>query len=177
MKFDKINFICDAVKNEYYGTLEDDYLTQDHRDLLITVVINDVRIGWRGHVDPYALVLRSLDHSVVWDGKVIEGYSGFEPFTCSCGDGGCAGIWDGIYIKERGHSIEWRAKANDGYGFLQKSFFNFEKSQYKKAFDQLLSDIRSLSENGEYTLVVDPGHCEEGMVIGKDFLKYVEGKL
>lgn len=180
--FDKISFIVDAMPNDYYGTDGSEYLTQNHRDLMVTGVINGVRIGWNQKVDVYDLALRNLDHKPYYnhwsgpklDGKVIPDakWSVFRPFTCSCGDSGCAGIWDGIYVRERGYSVEWRAKREHGYGFLPKTFFNFEKIQYKRAFIELLSDIEHLSK--EFDLVVDPGYCEDQLVTGLDFLKYVK---
>ena len=182
--FDTISFIVDAMSNDYYGTDGSEYLTQNHRDLMVTVVINDVRIGWNQKVDVYDLALRNLDHKPYYshwsgpklDGKVIPDakWSVFQPFTCSCGCAGCAGIWDGIYVRERGYSIEWRAKREDGYGFLPKTFFNFEKSQYKHAFDGILTQIVGLCSDYPNTiLVVDAGHCEEQLVTGIDFLEYV----
>lgn len=170
---DKISFIVDAVDNDYYGTEGSEYLTANHKDLKVTVVINDVRIGWNQSVDVYDLVLSNLSHKPTWGVQGEQNWwSVFRPFTCSCGDSGCAGIWDGIYVRERGYSIEWRAKREDGYGFLLKTFFNFEKSQYKRAFMELLSDIERLSK--EFDLVVDPGYCEDQLVTGLDFLKYVK---
>lgn len=174
MKYDTISFIVDTIPNEYYGSEGSEYMTPDHRDLKVTVVLNDVRVGWSGHVNVYALVLRNLNHKSWFDGRYHSEWSIFEPFTCSCGVGGCAGIWDGIYVKERGHSVEWRANPKDGYGFLLKSFFNFEKAQYKCAFNNLLSEIEHLSKDLDFTLVVDSGYCEDGLVTGLDFLKWVK---
>lgn len=181
-KLDTISFIVDAVDNDYYGTEGSEYLTANHKDLKVTVVINDVRIGWNNSISVYDLALRNLDHKPYYnhwwysgtkeEGKVAGNWSVFQPFTCSCGESGCAGIWDGIYVKERGYSVEWRAKREDGYGFLPKTFFNFEKSQYKQAFKALLSDIELISK--EFDLVVDPGYCEEQLVKGLDFMKYVK---
>lgn len=173
MNFDRINFIVYAIPNDYYGSEGSEYLTKDHKDLMVTVIINDVRIGWAQKVDVYDLILCHMSHKPWWGVEGSQNYwSVFRPFTCSCGDAGCAGIWDGIYIKERGYSIEWRAKREDGYGFLPKTFFNFEKSQYKHAFNVLLWEIEELCQ--EFDLVVDPGHCEEQFVTGWDFLKYVK---
>ena len=176
MNFDTISFIVDAVPNEYYGSEGSEYLTNQHRDLMITVAINDVRIGWNQNVDVYDLVLSNLSHKPHWGVQGEQNWwSVFRPFTCACGDSGCAGIWDGIYVRERGYSIEWRAKREDGYGFLPKTFFNFEKSQYKRAFDDLLTQIIGLCSDYPNTiLVVDPGHCEEQLVTGLDFLEYVQ---
>lgn len=59
--------------------------------------------------------------------------SDFEPFTCSCGESGCAGIHDGIYQKIRKWTIEWRIlqKDNSGYYFLDKSYYNFHRKSYE----------------------------------------------
>lgn len=167
--FDTISFIVDAMPNKYYGSRDGDYLTEHHRDLKVTVVINDVRIGGPAHVDVYSLVMKNTKCKSDWGD-----WSAFYPWACSCGDAGCAGIWDGIYVRERGYSIEWRAKRDDGYGFLPKTFFNFEKSQYKHAFDELLAQIVGLCSDYPNTiLVVDAGYCEEQLVTGIDFLEYV----
>lgn len=174
---DKISFIVDAVDNDYYGKEGSEYLTPNHKDLKVTVVINDIRIGGPAFVDVYSLALKSIDHKPYWYGetKPCGNWSGFTPWSCSCGEAGCAGIWDGIYVRERGYSIEWRAKREDGYGFLPKTFFNFEKSQYKHAFKMLLWEIEDLCQ--EFDLIVDPGHCEEQLVTGWDFLKYVKESI
>lgn len=58
-------------------------------------------------------------------------HSMFYPWTCTCGVPGCDSIWDGVHLKVRGHSVEWRIKKNMGYeGFISKRFFTFDKSQY-----------------------------------------------
>lgn len=168
-RFDTISFIVDAVDNDYYGSRDGDYLTEHHKDLKVTVVINDVRIGGPAHVDVYSLVMKNTKCKSDWGD-----WSAFYPWACSCGDAGCAGIWSGISVRERGYSIEWRAKREDGYGFLPKTFFNYEKSQYKRAFDGLIAQIVGLCSDYPNTiLVVDPGHCEEQLVTGLDFLEYV----
>lgn len=53
----------------------------------------------------------------------------FYPFTCSCGVAGCASIWDGIHVKWRKNSVEWRIKDNrDGYEkILDKMFYSFDR--------------------------------------------------
>lgn len=168
-RFDTINFIVDAVDNDYYGSRDGDYLTEHHRDLKVTVVINDVRIGGPAHVDVYSLVMKNTKCKSDWGD-----WSAFYPWVCSCGDAGCAGIWSGISVRERGYSIEWRAKRDDGYGFLPKTFFNYEKTAYKRAFDDLLAQIVGLcSDYPNSILVVDAGYCEEQLVTGLDFLEYV----
>lgn len=173
MNFDRINFIVDAIPNDYYGSEGSEYLTKDHKDLKVTVVINDVRICGPVHVDVYSLIMKNTKCKSDWGD-----WSAFYPWVCSCGDAGCAGIWSGISVRERGYSIEWRAKREDGYGFLPKTFFNFEKSAYKRAFDALIAQIVGLCSDYPNTiLVVDAGYCEEQLVTGIDFLEYVRENL
>lgn len=180
---DTISFICEAVPNEYYGSQGSEYLTPQHRDLKVTVVINGEPVVWNNHVELHDLIFRNLDDKPYYGpwgknaNKVIPqaGWSVFCPFTCGCGAPGCAGIWDGIYVRERGYSIEWRAKREDGYGFLPKTFFNYEKSQYKHAFKVLMWEIEELCQ--EFDLVVDPGYCEEQLVTGWDFLRVCKGEM
>lgn len=175
MIYDTINFICDAVENEYYGSVESDYLTKNHRDLKITVVLNGVRIGWNQAVCPYSLTLHHMDHKSSWAGS---NWSVFRPFTCSCGDSGCAGIWDGIYVRPRKHSVEWRAKREDGYGFLGKTFFSFERKAYEKAFKDMLNDVLAMcSRYPDEIVVVDAGYCKEQMVTAIDFYDYVQEQI
>lgn len=72
-------------------------------------------------------------------GKLITKYSEFYPFSCSCGIAGCASIWDGIYVKDRKHTVEWRIPKDSGYNFLDKRFYSFRKDEY-------LSEIKRLKE-------------------------------
>ena len=61
------------------------------------------------------------------------GQSNFYPFTCSCGVAGCASIWNGIHVKWRKNSIEYRIKdKRDGYeNILDKMFYLFDRKQYE----------------------------------------------
>ena len=58
----------------------------------------------------------------------------FYPFTCSCGVAGCASIWDGVHVKWRKNSVEWRIKdERDGYEkILDKMFYSFDRKQYEQ---------------------------------------------
>lgn len=58
----------------------------------------------------------------------------FYPFTCSCGVAGCASIWDGVNVKWRKKSVEWRIKdKRDGYeNILDKMFYSFDRKQYEQ---------------------------------------------
>lgn len=67
----------------------------------------------------------------------------FEPFTCSCGVAGCAGIWNGIMTKHRRYTVEWRCEKEDGYHFI-KTFYSFDKWQYINAITAAYKQLKEL---------------------------------
>ncbi|ULG01939.1 hypothetical protein phiA047_0208 [Aeromonas phage phiA047] len=73
----------------------------------------------------------------------------FYPFTCSCGIAGCASIWDGIHVKWRKNSVEWRIKdKRDGYeSILDKMFYSFDRKQYQKEVLTAYQTLCKLVEN------------------------------
>lgn len=77
----------------------------------------------------------------------------FYPFTCSCGVAGCASIWDGIHVKWRKNSVEWRIKdKRDGYEkILDKMFYSFDRKQYEQevltAYQTLCKLVEKNPEN------------------------------
>lgn len=77
----------------------------------------------------------------------------FYPFTCSCGIAGCASIWDGIHVKWRKNSVEWRIKdKRDGYqNILDKMFYSFDRKQYEQevltAYQELCKLVEKNPEN------------------------------
>lgn len=68
----------------------------------------------------------------------------FYPFTCSCGAWGCNGIVDGVHMKVRRNTIEWKAYRKSGYHFLEKEHFVFRRDLYEY---QLLSIWRFIQTN------------------------------
>lgn len=67
-------------------------------------------------------------------GSSWKDLSEFYPFTCSCGIAGCSSIWNGIIVKWRKNTVEWRLKnrVKDGYkNILDKSYYNFDRSEYE----------------------------------------------
>lgn len=73
----------------------------------------------------------------------------FYPFTCSCGVAGCASIWDGIHVKWRKNSVEWRIKdKRDGYeNILDKMFYSFDRKQYEQSVLTAYQTLCKLVEN------------------------------
>lgn len=66
----------------------------------------------------------------------------WEIFTCSCGIAGCAGIYDGIKVKVRKHTVEWRLdlKHNSGYNGL-KRFYSFDRKAYEQAIEDVMAKL------------------------------------
>lgn len=73
----------------------------------------------------------------------------FYPFTCSCGIAGCSSIWDGIHVKWRKNSVEWRIKdKRDGYEkILDKMFYSFNRKQYEQEVLTAYQTLCKLVEN------------------------------
>lgn len=73
----------------------------------------------------------------------------FYPFTCSCGIAGCSSIWDGIHVKWRKNSVEWRIKdKRDGYEkILDKMFYSFDRKHYEKEVLTAYQTLCKLVEN------------------------------
>lgn len=85
----------------------------------------------------------------------------FYPFTCSCGVAGCASIWDGIHVKWRRDSVEWRIKdKRDGYEkILDKMFYSFDRKQYEQevltAYQTLCKLVEKNPENESAWMVYE----------------------
>lgn len=85
----------------------------------------------------------------------------FYPFTCSCGVAGCASIWNGIHVKWRKNSVEWRIKdKRDGYEkILDKMFYSFDRKQYEQevltAYQTLCKLVEKNPENESAWMVYE----------------------
>lgn len=70
----------------------------------------------------------------------------FEILTCTCGEAGCAGIFEGTKIKNRKHTVEWR----DIDCGLPKRFYSFDRRQYLSTIDkaiQLIYDVAKYKQD------------------------------
>jgi hypothetical protein len=83
--------------------------------------------------------------------------SDFEPFTCSCGVGGCAGIYDGINSKHGKNIVKWKVLDKKTRKLLGKKYFSFEKIQCENEISQVMEFI---SENKD--LIIYDGMNEDG---------------
>lgn len=96
-------------------------------------------------------------------------WSVFHPFTCDCGVAGCAGIWDGIYVKIRKHTVEWRLKPDSGYDFLNQRFYSFDRVQYEKTHKDFMKWLDRHKED-RHTRFVELGHFVGDELNVEDFL-------
>ena len=103
--------------------------------VFFSIYINDKEV--KHYSDPIAFLYffqknSETDYEYYNGNKYLS--SSFFPFTCSCGISGCASIWDGIFVKWRKNTVEWRIRNREknGYKFLEKSFYSFDRTQYEK---------------------------------------------
>ena len=136
--------------------------------LIVDLFINGTKIEW-SYIDPYAIAHYWLNHRSKYDPS--GQWSAFEPFSCTCGASGCAGIWDGVYVKARKHSVEWRLRKNTGYeDFMPKRFFSFSREQYVKVRDAFIAELKQ-AELPEHTLYASFGACPGQEVSLNEFLQ------
>lgn len=115
----------------------------------VSLQINDTLYSPERHcIDITALMFDSLDsrswHERITNDKSDTKESNFYPFTCSCGEPGCAGIWNGVRVKNRRKTVEWRTSKEDGYTFLDKQFYSFDKAQYIQEMSGLFQRIEEI---------------------------------
>lgn len=105
----------DSIKVELsYDETSDDEEEQNFRFLCASMHLNGVPLK-----------------ETVYLISLLEDKNGeYEIFTCSCGIAGCAGIWEGIKVKFRKHTVEWRIPRNAGYDFLDKTFYSFSRKEW-----------------------------------------------
>lgn len=140
---------------------------EEDKELHTIILINDKPVNH--FTDVYELFIhfnkthtRQPETFESWKGiQKRELFSGFYPFTCDCGVSGCAGIWDGIYQKVRGWTVEWKIidKEKNGYSFLDKSYYNFHKMEYNH---EVVKAWKWLHDNKH--LVIDMYGCYEETV-------------
>jgi hypothetical protein len=70
-------------------------------------------------------------------GKKVTG----ELMTCSCGNAGCAGIWEGTKIKVRSRTVEW----TDIDSGLPKRFHSFDRVAYAAAIAKTVTLMKEIA--------------------------------
>jgi hypothetical protein len=138
--------------------------------LNISLTINGHPIEWN-YMDAISIASNWNNHQSDFYPEFT--HSIFEPFSCSCGIAACAGVYDGIYIKHRKHSVEWRASAADGYSFLPKSFFSFSRKQYEKEHQGFLFWL-GMQDDHDNELRVDISDHGGKLLSISDFLAWIK---
>jgi hypothetical protein len=93
-----------------------------------------------GHpIDTITLVLNGEDVLGFFDAFEFVATRGLTRFrtellNCSCGVPACAGIWEGVKVKRRRYTVEWR---DIDCGFPKK-FYNFKRGEYDAAIEKTL---------------------------------------
>jgi hypothetical protein len=154
MNIDILSFTVRKIPNPSYqeeydnwrecGSWEEDKPEKEYTDVVL--LLNEEPINC--FISTYALLntKNTIDcyYSDYWKELFYpqRERSMFEPFTCSCGVSGCAGIWDGVHMKVRKKTVEWRVYKGMGYDFLPKRFFSFNKQQYFSAINELRERVK-----------------------------------
>ena len=81
-----------------------------------------------------------------WSTKTVP-HNMFYPVTCSCGDYGCAGIFEPVRCRVRKHTVEWRVPHCRGYDRLSGKFLCFDRNLYELAVSEFLSTPQSCTED------------------------------
>lgn len=138
---------------------------KDIREVATFIEINGLDINhfsdWFAFVS-YSHDNRSYDE-IENDTEGDPELSSFEPFTCSCGIGGCAGIYDGIYSRHDEQTVEWNVTDEVTKKLLGKRYFSFDKNQYETEVKKI---HLWLAENKELIIYdgTDNGHPLSEMI-------------
>lgn len=147
------------------------YEPQNANLLHLQVQINGKPVNWNW-VDVHSLAMFSMKHNPK-EYKESK-WSCFYLFSCSCGAAGCAGIWDGIHVKVRKNSVEWRVKKKSGYQFLDKQFYSFDRKQYTKALRSFFGWLYMNQWDFDHKVCVDLGHYDGGETTAEQFFEWLE---
>tara|TARA_R110000744_G_C19371770_1_gene563140 strand:+ start:16608 stop:17105 length:498 start_codon:yes stop_codon:yes gene_type:complete len=139
--------------------------------LHIDVKINNEVVETSNSVDVFRAYSNWFNSNNGWYPQ--QNRSCFYLFSCSCGDAGCAGIWNGIRVKVRKNTVEWRVKKKDGYEFLDKTFYSFDHKQYEKAYNDFFFWL-GMQDDVDSKLCTDLGYYEGGETTVDQFFEWVE---
>ena len=100
----------------------------DWADLMFNFALNDSHSKW------WRAERNSQDPTL----------SNFFPISCSCGNPGCAGIYEGIQVRYRRHTVEWVVPVHKGYPAF-KPIYRFSRQEYEALILSVLQFYTSLS--------------------------------
>lgn len=85
-----------------------------------------------------AFVVKSHNPKPNWlNEKEKMRYSGFYPITCSCGEAGCAGIWDGVHSFHKKNIVKWKITDGKTRRMLGAKYLSFDRKQYEAEIDKI----------------------------------------
>lgn len=114
-----------------------------HED--ISLVLNGEKVS--GTFDPYTL-----------SETLLLERSEAEILTCSCGNAGCAGIFDGTAVKRRRYTVEWR----DMDCGLPKKFYKFKRAEYEAAAAEAIQLMRGIVTRREINPTIEQDYYYAG---------------
>jgi hypothetical protein len=133
MKYDTIELNAELVTQPGYSALVFSY---------------GLKINGSEFHPEHSLDLTSLVKSCQWSGPL-------DIFTCSCGEPGCAGIFQGIEVRHAHSAITWKCPdplsvSEDTpdlweHGVTTFEHFSFNPDQYMNAIDLGIKKIKSLA--------------------------------
>lgn len=137
MKYDTLKLQATLLDRPGYSALMVDY---------------GLEINGKDFHPEHPLELISLVKSCQWTGEL-------DIFTCSCGQPGCAGIFQGIEVGHTRDAITWKCpkplSINEDmeelweHGVTTFEHFTFEPDQYIDAIDSGLKHIKSLAVSAQ----------------------------
>lgn len=140
--------IYDKLELKLTKVLHEDDFEEDVEvfDVKCDIILNGKLI--EQHSKDLFELLFTTEHKPSWaTQKETNVESNFYPFTCSCGSAGCAGIWNGIFLKQRKNTISWKIPKpleKFGYEFLDKSFYLFNKKEYEETLKTAWREFKVL---------------------------------
>lgn len=153
--------------------LEDISQIQGRSVVEIEILLNNEKPNW-DFIDIFSIFVNALNGY----SKEYPEFNLFAPFSCNCGDYSCANIHNGIHLKNRRNTIEWRASKEDGYSFLNKRFFSFDKKQYLSALKKMNDDLKILDKySDEKVFVYFDGCIEKYNFNYKKFIAHVNTRV
>lgn len=145
--------ICESEEAEVMDLGEDGKEIYDKdRFIHTTLYINDKRVtspaptketlmdySADGDVSSYTdFIFRSKNNRPRYlkDGEKSR-YSAFTPITCSCGQAGCAGIWDGVHSFHKKDIVKWKITDPKTKKMLGAKYLSFDKKQYENEIEKI----------------------------------------
>ena len=176
-----IEKIEDDEKFYTYEYASLDVLKNSNDNVFVTVglVLNGKEYSPKNYtIDASALIFSSMDSRIWYDKRnnTLSDASGFYVFNCSCGEPGCAGYWNGIRVKARKKTVEWRVTVEDGYEFLGQNFFSFDKTQYINETIGLQNKIRQVEKELGRKVFIDES-WNHGLISLDDTIKFFKERV